>query len=389
MLLKLVSLLIASGLLSAHAGKTLQFVFTSDPHFGVNRSVFHEEKNVDARYANMEMVAKINTLPALRFPDDGEPRSGEPIGNFDFVAVGGNIANRMEAASITQSAQASWKEFAKIYLDGLHLQNAQGEKAPVYYMAGAHDVSNAIGYYKRLDPKTDPTVLVEIHNRLVDPAHPLTAQSYDFKQHKPHYSRDVGGAHLVFVSVWPDSTERAWMEQDLAKVPQGTPVILFAHSTPDIDAKYLTNPNGAFDINKVDKFENVVAEKLQGGTKVGDKSSANERGLAEFVKKHPEIKAYFHGGGLACDLKMWMGPDYDFGVPTFSADSPVKGELSGKDESQLSFLVATLDLDARKITVRECRWNADPKNKKGPLQWGNHLTFDFREAPAPVSAGQP
>lgn len=373
------------GVSAATAGRTVQFVFTSDPLFGANRSEFHGEKNIDARYANAEMVAKINSLPTVRFPDDGEPGAGQTIGAFDFVAVGGNITARQDAATLTRSASDSWKDFEKVYLQGVKLKNAQGQSAPVLYNVGVQDVNNAVGYYKRLDPKTDPGVLVETYNRMVAPTAPLAADKYDYQANRPIYSRDVGGVHLVFTGVWPDSTVRAWMEKDLAKVGKDVPVLVFAHSTPDIDPKYLTNPTGKHDINKDDKFENVVPEMLIGGEKVSDKSTANERRFAQFAKAYPQIQGYFHGGGTVSDLKLWMGPDYDFVLPAFSADSPVKGETSGKDESQASFLVATVDLDAHKLTVRECRWNPEPTNRKAALAWGNHQTFEFRSAAAPVA----
>lgn len=365
----------------AQAGQTVQFVFTSDPHFGINRSVFHGEKNVDARYANAEMVAKINTLPGLNFPEDGELRAGQPIGSFDFVAVGGDIANRMEAATIIQSAKKSWQEFEKIYLNGLQVKNAAGQPAPVLVIPGNHDATNALGFYKRLDPKTDPTSMVEIYNRMMRPAQPLTAETFDYTAHKVHYSRDIGGLHLAFTQIWPDSAELAWLEQDLSRLPKGTPVLLFTHDEPEVEAKHFVNPNGDHGINKKDKFENLLTETFKGGGKSDDKSTVHERRLATFVKEHPEIKAYFHGNSHMPDLKVWMGPDADFMLPAFSVDSPVKGEQSGKKEELLSFQVATVDLDAKQITVRECLWNADPEHVDGPLAWGNRATFDFRMAP--------
>jgi hypothetical protein len=363
----------------ASAGNQVQFVFTSDPHFGVNRSVFKEEKNIDSRYANQVMVEKINHLPQASFPADQELKAGQMIGGIDFVVEGGDIANRMEVSTLTQSAAASWKDFENTYIKGLTLQTPEGKLAPLYLMPGTHDVSNAIGYYKSMEPKTDPSSMVQIYNRMMKPAVPLTNENFNYKIHKVHYSRDVKGLHLVFVNIWPDSAERAWMAQDLANIPQGTPVILFAHSAPEIETKYLTNPNGTHNINKDDKFENIVSEQLIGGAKSDDKSSKNERAMANFVKLHPEIKAYFHGNLSMPDLKVWMGPDYDFMLPTFSVDSPVKGEKSGKDETLVSFQVATVDLDTKQITVRECQWNKKPLDKNAPLAWGNHITFDFRQ----------
>lgn len=44
--------------------------------------------------------------------------------------------------------------------------------------------------------------------------------------------------------------------------------------------------------------------------------------------------------------------------------------------------VATVDLVARTLTVRECLWNADPAHRAGPLVWGASTTVAF--APRPV-----
>ena len=339
---------------ASHAGRSVQFVFVSDPHFGINRKVFHGEKDVDARYANAEMVAKINTLPGLSFPADGELKAGQAIGAFDFVVVGGDIANRQEAATLAQSASKSWKEFSRIYLEGLSLKDASGKSSSVFIVPGNHDASNAIGYIKRLDPKTDATSMVEIYNRMMLPQVPLTKDGFDYGKHKIRYSRDVNGLHLVFLQIWPDAEELRWLEQDLARLPSGTPVLLFVHDEPEGEAKHFVNPNGEHDINKKDKFENLLGETFAGGSKADDKATVHERVLASFMKKHPEIKAYFHGNSHVPDLKVWLGPDYDLMLPTFSVHSPVKGEQSAKEERLLSFQVATVDLDERRITVREC-----------------------------------
>jgi len=378
----------------AQAGTPVSFVFTADPLFGINRGVFHEDKAIDARYANREMVEKINTLPGITFPNDGELQAGQSISGIDFVVVGGNIGSRSEVTGIIQSAEDSWKDFQKVYVDGLQVKDHNGLRAPLFVEPGNQDVSNAIGYYKKMEPAKDPSVLVGIYNAMMNPAAPLTSKNFDVAVNKIHYSRDVGGIHLVFVNVWPDSAERAWMETDLANRPAGSPVILFSNVSPDVATSLLTNPNGKHDINKDDKFENVIPEVFQGGTKVDDKSTIHERALAVFVKKHPEIKAYFHGNQAVSDLKVWLGPDADFLLPTFSADSPVKGTISAKQEELVSFFVATVDVDAKQLTVRECFWNKEPKQKHGPLAWGNHTTFDFRAeettpAPEPTPSPEP
>jgi len=370
-------------LASAAIAGQVQLVFTSDAHFGVNRGEYHGEKNVDARYANRDLVAKINTLNSVSFPADEELRAGQPVGGIDFVVEGGDISNRSEASGIIQSSESSWAEFEQYYINGLTLKNGAGNAAPLYIIPGNHDVSNAIGYYKRLDPKKDPTTVIEIYNRMMMPSVPLTAKTFDYSVHKVHYSHDINGVHFVFLNIWPDSTERAWLSEDLAKIQKETPVILFTHDEPEAETKHFTNPNGKNDINSTDKFENVISEQLKNGTKIEDKCVANERLMAAFMKEHTEIKAYFHGNSHDPDFKVYMGPDFDLALPTFSVDSPIKGERSAKKEEAATFEVVVIDTDNKKIAVREALWNAHPKDKDAGLEWGHHTTVDFREAPAP------
>ena len=74
--------------------EVVQFVFTSDAHYGLTRMRFRGRLNVDAHTVNAAMIAKINTLPGSSFPKDGGLRAGETIGAVDFVAEGGDVANR-------------------------------------------------------------------------------------------------------------------------------------------------------------------------------------------------------------------------------------------------------------------------------------------------------
>src|SRR5690349_13428579 len=87
-------------------------------------------------------------------------------------------------------------------------------------------------------------------------------------------SRDIGGVHFVFLTIWPDSGARAWMEKDLERVSDSTPVIMFAHVPPDSDAKMFRNPNGAHDINAVDKFENLLDDTFAVGSHEAASSDA-------------------------------------------------------------------------------------------------------------------
>ena len=53
----------------------------------------------------------------------------------------------------------------------------------------------------------------------------------------------------------------------------------------------------------------------------------------------------------------------------------MKGNESGKDETRLSFQLVSLDTEARKMTVREVLWNADPK--RPAITWGESRTIGF------------
>src|SRR5579883_1406830 len=87
---------VTTGLLG-QAGRSsqVQFVFTSDSHYGLTRS-FRGEENVSAHIVNAALVSQINKLPSAGFPADGGLRSAQPVGPIDFVVDGGDIANRAE-----------------------------------------------------------------------------------------------------------------------------------------------------------------------------------------------------------------------------------------------------------------------------------------------------
>ena len=80
------------------------------------------------------------------------------------------------------------------------------------------------------------------------------------------------------------------------------------------------------------------------------------------------IKAYFHGDKNYCEFYTWTGVDGSIRLPVFRVDSPMKGEFSAGDEALLSFLVATVDMEARRLTVRECLWNTEGRTA---VRWGS------------------
>jgi hypothetical protein len=335
----------------------IRFVFTSDAHYGVTRSHFRGHDHVDARVVNAAMVEAINQL-----------------GPLDFVVQGGDLANREEATEQgpIQNAATSWTQFSHDYIDGLRATTADGRKAPLYVVPGNHEVSNALGFYKPMRPPIDKTALVEIYNRMMTPRHPKTTSTYDYRGDRVLYSHTLGGIHFVFITIWPDSIVRAWLENDLRHVDRSTPVVLFAHDQPDAQAKHFTNPNGAHDINAVDKFENLLEERLADGTTIESPTTIEQRDLERFLERHRNITAYFHGNSNWNEFYDWTGPSHALTLHTFRVDSPMKGAVSGDDETRLSFQVADIEPSTRMLTVRECLWNVNPARPS--LTWGESKT---------------
>ena len=358
------------------AAAPVTFVFTSDVHFGINRGKFRGLANVEARVVSAAMVDAINGLPAAVLPNDGGVRAGRAVGPVDFVAITGDLTNRQERLPLKiQSASASWAQFEPIFFGGLKVPDASGRPAPLLLVPGNHDVSNAIGSPTKLLPETDATPMAEMFNRMMRPAKPRTKDSYRYAKDKIIFSREFGGAHCVFLTMWPDSGARAWIDSDLRNVPPTTPVFLFCHDQPDLEAKHLTNPNGSHGINGHDKFENVVSDIFTGGKTVEGETTNEQRALVAFLKKHRNIVGYFHGNANWNEFYTGKGPDGDVALSTFRADSPMKGKDSGKDETKLSFQVVVFDVAAKKLTSRECLWNAAAR--AGSIAWGSSTTVSL------------
>ena len=362
----------------------VQFIFTTDVHFGISRPAFRGRKNVDAQVVNTALVDQINRLPNSAFPNDGGNRAGQTVGPLDFLAIGGDIANRAEittGADAIQSASISWSQFRSSYIEGLKLYDRSGRRIPLYAVPGNHDVSNAIGYYKPMRPVTDKTSLAETYNLMMSPPSPKTPAAFDYPRDKILVSHDIGGVHFVFITLWPDSSVRAWMENDLKSVKPDVPVIIFAHDPPDSDSKQFINPNGAHDINAADQFENLLSDTF--ADSMGGKRSAvpppilEQKAWEAFLRKHPNITAYFHGHNNWNEFYDWTGPDHTVTLHTFRADSPMKGHLSAPDETKLSFQIATIDVGSRKMTVREVFWNANPHVPSSPVTWGASKTVSL------------
>lgn len=355
------------------APSSFQFVFTSDSHFGITRKAFRGASNVDANIVNAALVDELNGLPAASIPCDGGVRACSRVGAVDFLIDTGDLANRMEDNG--PSAAASWQQFETQYLGRLALRDADGKAAAVYLAPGNHDVSNAIGFYKPMTLDHDATSQVQIYNRMMHPASPSTTENYRYAAGRVNYSKDIGGVHFVFLNIWPDSVERAWLEQDLAKIGEDTPVLIFTHDPPSVEAKHFINPNGSHDINAHDKFENLLADELadrdvRGQASVEAQTLIEQRELAGFLKRHRNVIAYFHGHTNYNEYYTWSGPDKDVALRVFRVDSPMKGEVSAKDEKKLSFQLVSVDPQTRRMTVREYLWNAHT--------WGDGITVSLQ-----------
>ncbi len=347
----------------------IQFVFTSDIHYGITRSAFRGNSDVDSQVVNRALVAQINRVPEAAFPNDGGNGADQLVGSFDFMAIGGDVANREEVTETNtiQSAAKSWSQFRTDYIDGLRLHERDGARTPLYVVPGNHDVSNAIGSYKPMKPAIDKTSLTEIYNLMLRPPTLKTIDSFDYPRDKMLVAHDIGGMHFVFITLWPDSSVQTWMENDLKNVGAVTPVIVFAHDPPEGDPKHFINPRGKHDMNKADQYENLLSDQFTDMV-------TEQRSLEEFLLKHANITAYFHGHNNWNQFYDWTGPDHTVALHSFRADSPMKGRFSGTDEKKLSYQIATIDTAARTMTVREVLWNADPKDPNSPVTWGASTT---------------
>lgn len=361
--------LVASLLMSlvwvSGTAQRFNFVYVSDSHYGIHKDFFRGDTNVSATVVNKAMVEAVNSLSLLKIPNDSGVLSGEKVGFVDFVLNGGDIANRMQGD--IQSAADSWREFEHDFIHGLTLEQSSGIKSPLFFIPGNHDVSNAIGH-----PKikiADPTAMVQIYNRMMKPETERTNQTFNYKEDKVRVSFNRYGVHFQFVNMWPDSAERVWMKADLDTVSADTPVLLITHDEPEVEAKHFTNPKPPFDINTSDKYENLLEQRFRNsdGSKKTD-DLQNE--FAQFIKLNPKIKAYFHGNYNWNEFYDYRGPDEDISLPVFRVDSPMKGEKSAIDETYLSFILVSIDMEKRLLTARECFYNKVDENGKYPVVFG-------------------
>jgi len=377
-LLSVLFLLIARNCAAQTKSATINIVFTSDAHYGISRAKFRGDTSVTGHRVNAAMISQINNLPNLELPPDGGVNAGNKINAIDFVIEGGDITNRMEPP--VQSSLLSWQQFELDYIQNLKVKTSKGQPARLLMIPGNHDISNAIGFNKPMHPLTDPTAMVNIYNLMCHPGQPLTNQTYDYHQDKINYSLNIHGIHLQLINLWPDSAERIWMAKDLDTVAATTPVMIFTHDQPTSEPKHFTNPIPPYGIRPGFKFENLAEEHYKDSVGITEDGSTNQeqRGWVSFLKKHTNIKAYFHGNSNWNENYVYHGPDNDVNLPTFRVDSPMKGKYSSKDETRLSFMLISLDPQKQLLTVRECLWNTDPLNPKQKIFFGNSATISLK-----------
>jgi len=373
------SLLIGLSYPSITFGQIVQMVYTSDAHYGITRKSFRGDTDVSAAIVNATMISAINSVPQLTLPLDGGTGSGKKISAVDYLIQTGDIANRMEIPY--QTAAASWSQFEKDYMHKVTLKDRHNQPAKLLLAPGNHDITNAIGSSKAMNPKTDPSAMVNIYNLMIKPAHPKTNADYNYATDKINYSLNVKGIHLMFITLWPDSAERIWMKKDLEKVSKNMPVIVFCHDQPTCESKHFTNPIPPYNMTVANKFENLTAEHYKEGTVAAKDDGATDieqRGWVAFLKLHPNIMAYFHGNSNWNEFYVYKGPDNDVALNTFRVDSPMKGEYSSKDETKLSFQLISLDPVKQELTVRECLWDTQPADPLSKVVFGSSKTVSLR-----------
>jgi hypothetical protein len=325
------------------------------------------------------MIKQMNTIPYLILPIDGGVNSGKQTGAVDYVIQTGDIANRMETP--IQSAASSWTQFETDYMHSIKLKGHNGKPAKLLLAPGNHDISNAIGFTKPLKPLTDPTAMVNIYNLMLKPKKPLTNAEYNYAAGKVNYSFNLKGVHMMFITLWPDSAERIWMQKDLDTVAKTTPIIIFTHDQPECEAKHFTSPLPPYSMTLTNGFQNLVEEHYkEGHTAAADDgpTTIEQRGFVRFLKDHPNIKAYFHGNSNWNEFYVYNGPDNDVNLNVFRVDSPIKGKYSAKDETLLSFQLISLDPGTQTLTVRECLWNTQPLDKQQKIVFGKSATVSLK-----------
>lgn len=336
-------------------------VLTSDSHYGLTRSFRgHTATSEEVNLAELDALRSLTGMVV----------DGDTLRGVDMIVNLGDIANREEVGetSTIQSAAESWSQFRSAWLTKPLSYTPQGLPTPVVLVSGNHDVTNAVGFYKPMSPERDATAAAGIYSWTM--GQEVLPQDFSYARHKIRRSVRLGGVNWLFSGMWPDTETRSWIASELRG---GTPAVVLCHDQPDVEAKHLTNPNGAHDINSTDKFENLLSDMASVTTT--KEEPLKERGeLEAFVKAHPSVVCYIHGNSNWNEFYSWQGPNTTVSLPTVRIDSPMKGEVSSKDESRLSFVVMTVDEKKHKATVREALYNLTP----GKIVWGESRVIPLK-----------
>lgn len=244
---------------------------------------------------------------------------------------------------------------------------------PVYVVPGNHDISNAIGYPKKLSPERDDASAVGIFNHNMPMYGHSEIEDFNYPENSVRYSFVRDSLRFMFIGMWPDGNMRMWMDSVMTEDPV-SPVIIFTHDPVEADAKHYTNPNYPYNINADDKFENLLSDTCSVDN-INKLPKANWSHLERFVESHPQIKAYFHGDCNYNEFYEWKGVNGTVSLPVFRVDSPMKGEYSSKNENLLSYQTVCIDTENKIITVRECLWN---KNGFTSITWGEMETISYK-----------
>lgn len=335
----------------------VHFVFMSDSHFGLTRML--DGQQVTTAQVHERIAEAINSLPMAHLPGDGGVGGGELVGGIELIIHGGDMVNRQEGG--VQPASDSWSEFEN-FLGRLTTRSKGGANSEIFLIPGNHDVSNAIGFHRTLTPTRDESAMVGIYNQMMQPERLMDTARYDYPRDLINVAVDRFGIRFLFLNIWPDRGVRNWMESRLEEVGSSTPVLLFAHDELAIPSKHLTNPTYPHAICGKDSYENITTDTAA----VKGSTLAEQRQFAQFVEKHSNIKAYFHGNTNYNEYYVYNGPDNNIQLHAYRVDSPMKGEQSAKEQSLLSFQVVSIDQKAGVMSVRECFWA-----RGGHVEWGS------------------
>ena len=435
------ALLSLAAMTSIAQADLINFIYTSDNHYGINRPIFQGQFNVSGQVVNEAMIAKMNTLPSLYLPSDGGAGAGLQVGNISFLADTGDIANRSETQSAytgatvtylgqqvtTQSASAytvansavTWGQYQHDFLGDsntstnlsgglLTLTDGHGNGIPIYLSPGNHDVSDAIGMASKVvGSSIDTTSFTQIYNREIGnqagtPMTPVIGTAMAYPANSINYSKDIGGVHMMFVNMFPDKNVQTWMNTDLAGVSSTTPVLLFTHVPINMAAsetKVFGNP-----VSPTSSAAGDIPFTLSGSNSANSYTDMNaaKQDVANWLILHPNVKAYFSGHDNFNGATVWNGQDANgnlilpgdanwSGINLFRVDSPMKGDFSGVsaangigDETQLSFQVYTMDTATQTLTERPYYWDSTGVALTSG-SWGASTTVNMGVVPEPGS----